>query len=52
MNSRSMGQVVGLVLLATVELVATGILLCIGWHLGSKLVNRFEKRPRKKLVTG
>ncbi len=52
MNGRSIGQVVGLVLLATVQLVATGILLCVGWHLGSKLINRFEKKPRKKLVTG
>ena len=52
MNGRSIGQVAGLVLLATVQLVATGILLCVGWHLGSKLINRFEKKPRKKLVTG
>jgi len=50
MNGRSIGQVAGLVLLSTVQLVTTGILLCIGWHLGSKLVNRFEKRPRKKEV--
>lgn len=51
MNGRTIGQVVGLALLATVELIATGIILCIGWHLGSKLVNRFEKRQKKKLVS-
>ena len=51
MNGRSIGQVVTLALLGTVELVATGILLCIGWHLGSKLVNWFEKKTKKKLIS-
>lgn len=50
MNGRSIGQVAGLVLLATVELVAAGMLLGIGWGLGSKLINRFVKRPKKRLA--
>lgn len=42
MNGNSRG--VGVVFLGIANLIVTGVLLAIGWHLGSKIVRKIERK--------
>lgn len=47
-------EVVSSVIIGAVEVVAVGILLCVGFHLGGKIIEKVESRSalktKKKLV--
>ncbi len=41
-----LGGIIGGICVGCCQLVATGILLAIGFHLGNKIIQRVEKRRR------
>ena len=41
------GEVVSSMIIGSVEIVAVGILLCIGFHIGGKIIEKVEDKSTK-----
>lgn len=47
------GEVVSSIIIGSIEVVGVGILLCIGFHIGGKIIEKIESKssqPKKRLA--